>query len=113
MLGSLGKTDDRRRTGRLEVEDTRCSLGEVKDLSARGMRVERRGRCPVSTGDTLHIDIHHDGMDLPIDVEVMRVSKIGFCRWSFGLRFIDDSDETRRRLSELAKIATNQLTVYR
>ncbi|MFZ4573302.1 MAG: PilZ domain-containing protein [Phycisphaerales bacterium] len=93
---------NRRRHGRVCLQDITCSLGAVLDLSASGLRVRTRGSIP-STGSQLAVSI--EGMDqaivLPCVVRWTR--RTGLLSREVGLEFTDLNAEQKRWLSELAK----------
>lgn len=102
---------NRRRHGRLRCDDTHSTLGQVRDLSGSGMRVVRQGRCLVDVGDEFAVMLRWDETSLPVRVEVVRVTKLGFRKFEYGLRFVDLNDEARGELTRIAKLARNELVI--
>lgn len=109
-LPSTSFPDCNRLHGRVVVEAIRCSLGEVLDASAAGMRLR--------TGRKVRVEAHQfvkfavegpDGL-FRLDGEVMWVKNRGW-RWNeIGLRYIDVSPESRRHLNTLAQAAAGNTT---
>lgn len=106
-----GRFEERRRHGRLKCDSTDCTLGELVDISASGMRVMRRGRSPYRIGFEFKLDLWMDQMKIPVKVRLVHIEKRGFRRRILGLEFIDQSDEQRRRIVEVARNAQNQLVM--
>lgn len=102
------RADERRRHGRLRTEEVACSLGEVLDLSASGMKVLRKGRRAAQMGETFTVTLKYGGFALPVDVRVVRLEKIGFRRYIFGLQFEELNPEIQSKLTHLARISTYQ-----
>lgn len=96
---------ERRRHGRLRTEGTQCSLGEVLDISASGMRIARKGAMPVEVGESFRIDIMIDKDVFSLDVTVRRIIKTGRRKFEYGVEFCNLTDEARRELAYLARIA--------
>jgi len=102
------RDDDRRRHGRIRTEEVTCSIGDVVDLSASGMRVESKGRRAVSLGDTVSLTLKYGQYALPIDAQVVRIQKTGFRRHVLGLQFEKLNPDIQSKLTQMARIASNQ-----
>lgn len=100
-----GQEENRRRHGRLKTEGTQSSMGEVVDISASGMRVQRKGALPVTEGEKFRVDVQIDKEIMALDVMVRRVRKLGRRKFEFGLEFIHLDETDRSRLVRLARIA--------
>jgi len=102
---------ERRRHGRLRCERTACCVGQVVDLSASGMRVQRRGRPLMEVGDDLTISVLHDGDDSAITLRarVVWIERSGFRKHIYGMEFAGLDDDQKRQLSSLARVVTDQL----
>ena len=105
------RLEERRRHGRLKCDSTDCALGELIDLSASGMRVLRKGRSPYKIGSEFKIDLWMDQTKIPVTVRLVHIEKRGFRKRVLGLEFINQSDEQRRRIVELARTAHDQLVM--
>ena len=99
---------ERRRHGRLRTEGVNCSLGEVVDLSASGMRVLRKGRRSAEVGETVALTLDYEGFTLSVDARVVRLEKAGFRRHIYGLEFQQVNPDVQDQLTHLARIATYQ-----
>jgi PilZ domain-containing protein len=101
---------ERRRHGRLRCEETTCCVGPVVDLSASGMRVQRRGRPVLEVGDELKVRVHVYGDDpaITLTARVVWIKRSGFRQHVYGMEFAGLSDEQKRQLSELARVVTDQ-----
>ncbi len=106
-----GAESDRRRHGRLRCEQTSCCVGQVVDLSASGMRVQRRGRPLMDVGDELQISVHSDAGEpaITLTARVIWIERGGFRKHTYGMEFADLTDDLKRRLGELARVVTDQL----
>jgi len=102
------RESDRRRHGRIRTEEVTCSIGDVVDLSASGMRVERKGRQVIHEGETITLTLKYDQYALPIKAEVVRLEKVGFRRYVLGMQFEELSDEIKAKLTHMARIASQQ-----
>jgi PilZ domain len=105
------QSEEQRRHGRLRCEQTRCCVGEVVDISASGMRVKRRGRPIMEVGDALKISIEaeEDGPALTLNARVVWIERCGFRQHVYGMEFGDLSDEQKRGLGGLARVASDQI----
>lgn len=97
----------RRRHGRVRCQETRCTLGEVLDLSASGVRVLTRGRVRLKRDTVIPMIIEVGDRAVPVQAKVVWVNKAGWRRRTAGLQFVDLTPELRARLAELAQYAAN------
>ncbi len=102
------RDSDRRRHGRIQTEAVTCSMGDVVDMSASGVKVRRKGRRAVQLGDSFTITLKYGQFALPVDVRVVRLQKIGFRRYIFGLEFLEVNEHIRAKLAQLACVAATQ-----
>ncbi|MEM8782778.1 MAG: PilZ domain-containing protein [Planctomycetota bacterium] len=101
---------NQRRAGRIVAEDAACSLGKIVDMSAGGVCVQRKGAAPVRVGSTFMLDLQIAGRILRAPVEVMRIQKIGWRTFEYGLKFGDWPDDVRAEFGRLVRMtakATN------
>lgn len=101
--------DNRRRRGRLRCAELLCHpLGEVEDLSASGVRVLRHGRGVGRVEDRFMVRLVSGvGPDtVSVKTRIIRIEKLGFRRYSYGLEFLDVDEQTRAQLTALMRIAT-------
>lgn len=94
--------ENKRRHGRLVVQETGCSVGKIEDLSCSGMRITTRFKMkpgPKSIG--MRIETLDGPTVLPCKIVWAR--RIGLRKWSVGLEFTAMTMDQRRMLSDLAK----------
>ncbi len=95
--------DNRRRHGRVRVEQVRTGLGKLMDLSASGMRV--RGAKAFKVGHMLDVDIDgHDGSFM-VRAKVVWCKRAAPWQYELGLEFVDVDLETRAFLAVLVRHA--------
>ncbi|MEC9373653.1 MAG: PilZ domain-containing protein [Planctomycetota bacterium] len=102
-LHALAKAhhDERRNSGRLGVEDLRCSAGQIIDLSATGARL--RSKKQWEEGQIRRVEIKGSGMVLLIAATCVWVRKEGWRRYVVGLRFDEVNQEQRAFLTQVAR----------
>lgn len=81
------------------------------DLSASGMRVQRRGKPLMEVGDEFKISVHPDAGEpmLTLPARVVWIERQGFRKHVYGLEFAELDDVTKRRLGDLARMVTDQV----
>ena len=98
-----------RRHGRVRCESVKCSLGRVLDLSVSGLRV--MSNKPIKDPEdsrTVVLDIFDEPVE--ISVSVIWQYKVGFRKHLIGFEFDGIVDDTRRKLTDLARsVATNEI----
>ena len=114
MVGNDEPVVENRRHGRLRCEETRCCIGTVLNLSASGMLVKYRGRLIVENGQELALTVRHDSheSDVTVKAHVKRIERVGFRKYHYGLEFIDITDEQKKKLVDLARVASDQLVFH-
>jgi hypothetical protein len=102
-----------RRAGRVRLSSVGCTLGEVLDLSATGLRLRAARRPDYPAGAELNVQL--EGVDGPFKVRcrVAWVKRAGLRRHEVGLEFIDPDAATRRSLADLARTAPSNETFHR
>lgn len=103
--------DERRKAGRLRTAEVTCSIGEVLDMSATGMKVFRRGRRAVCEGDRFTLTLKYRHFALPVDVRVVRILKRGFRKYELGVAFEEINPRIKAKLTDLARLASDQLVL--
>lgn len=105
--------ENRRRSGRLRCEAVRCSMGEVIDISAGGMRVFRRNRPGAHAGDTVTVTLDAMGHQIKAPVRICRVDCQGLFKVEIGLEFTQLTPELRATLNEIARsVSTNSVFLH-
>jgi c-di-GMP-binding flagellar brake protein YcgR len=80
-----------------------CTMGEILDLSAGGMRVHSRVK--VEKGHDMTITIITQHGPVSVDCKVAWVKRVKFFWYQIGLEFGAIDPELRRSLSEFARVA--------
>ena len=109
-LGSAQEPDNRRRNGRVNLQEVTCSLGQVLDLSSSGMRVQTKVQPTLKAGQIFGTILETFAGPLQIAAEVAWVRQAGWRKHQIGIRFVDPSPELRRAINELARsVASNEV----
>jgi len=109
-FGKRESEQERRRHGRLRCEDLRCDVGQIRDLSASGMQVFRKGGSIAKLGAQMQLVITYMDASMAVDARCVRADRTGFRKHLYGFEFINLTDEQRSRLTALARIAADRLT---
>jgi hypothetical protein len=96
---------ERRRFGRIRSQVIGCNLGLIQDVSAGGLRIERRR--PLS-GEH-RVEIHTRQSTLTLRARVAWSKSTGWFRRQVGLEFIEITDEQARILREMTLNAITDL----
>lgn len=104
---SEAQTENLRRHGRVKCQDVGCTLGEVIDLSASGLRVRAKGRVVVSKGDVFSMTIQTLEGPMLAPVCVAWVRRTGFRTHEIGITFREAGPALSRALSALARASAN------
>jgi hypothetical protein len=102
-------TDPRRRHGRLSCSMAECTLGEVMDVSAGGMRVKTSIR--LEQGQHVTITVGTPRGPMPVQCTVMWVKRNKLFWYSMGLRFENLCQQGQRIMREFARAAADQEVV--
>lgn len=100
--GSESRPENKRRHGRLVVQETGCSIGRIEDISCSGMRIRTKTRMKVSQNP---IGMRIETLDGPtvLPCKVVWSKRAGFRRWDIGVEFMAMTLDQRRMLNDLAK----------
>lgn len=102
ILGSGGS--ELRKAGRVRCQHITCSLGEVADLSASGMRVLCKNNPHIEPNQAICFYLHSlEGKDTPVTAEVAWSRKVGWRKHELGVRFLDVLPELRMALLQLCR----------
>ncbi|MEM7576801.1 MAG: PilZ domain-containing protein [Planctomycetota bacterium] len=102
---------NQRHSGRILAEDATCSLGQIVDMSSGGVCVQRKGAAPVRVGSQFMLDLQIAGRVLRAPVEVMRIQKIGWRSFEYGLKFGDWPDDIRAEFGRLVRMTAKATNV--
>lgn len=109
-LGKDPSSDNRRKFGRVVLQDIGCSLGQVLDLSASGMRVESATKPVVQVGQTFGMVLQSMAGPVNVVALVTWIRKTGWRKHQLGLHFVNPTSELRRAICELARgVASNEV----
>lgn len=97
----------RRRHGRVRCDQTQCTLGDVLDLSASGVRVLIRGRVRLKKDSVTPMLLEIGDAVAPVKAKVVWISRAGWFRHTAGLQFVDLTPEQRARVAQIAQVASN------
>lgn len=96
-----------RKAGRVRCQYVTCSLGEVRDLSATGLRVLCKRNPGIAAGQVICFRLSTlEGAELPIMAHVAWVRKAGWFKRELGMKFLDVSAELRLALLQLCRAST-------
>lgn len=99
-----------RRHGRVRTQGVECSIGEVLDLSASGMRVRTKFKLP-DVHDVFVVTLFTMDGPLALLTKVRWTKKLGVLGWTreAGLEFFDVGPKTKTILQQLAgRVAYNE-----
>lgn len=100
-FGRSKDPDDRRRRGRVGVEELVCSAGDVIDLSSTGARIQMKKRW--DEGETREVTLTGANVSTTISAVCVWERQEGFRRRIVGVQFIDCTPEQEVILGELAR----------
>lgn len=99
-----------RRHGRVHVEETKCSLGMIEDISRSGMRIRTKERLrPCIKPIGLRIETPAGKTVLPC--RVVWAEKAGFRKWLIGIEYADLTKEQQTMLNHLARTVSTNLSL--
>lgn len=99
---------EQRRHGRLRMQDVECSIGEVLDISASGMRVRTKMKLP-DEHQVFVVTLTTMEGPMAVLTRVRWTRKTGLFTREAGLEFFDVGPKTRQALIELAgRVAHNE-----
>lgn len=105
-LGDSGSPNNRK-AGRVRCQYVTCSLGEVRDLSATGLRVLCKKNPGIAAGQVICFRLNTlEGAELPIMAHVAWARKAGWFKHELGMKFLDVSAELRLALLQLCRAST-------
>jgi hypothetical protein len=105
------QADNRRRHGRIRCDVACCELGDVLNISASGMMV--RTRKPLKEGSDVAFWIEGPDGQFTVNALVIRCLKTGWFRHEAALQFQALSDESRKALVAMARLAAAQQEILK
>jgi hypothetical protein len=103
--GGKNEHIDRRKAGRLRCSGLVCSLGEVADLCASGMRVRSTRPIALATGGD--ITLTADDLTLTLKGRIAWSRQMGRKSYEAGLEFVGLDGEQRKTLAEIARLTSS------
>ncbi|GDX99701.1 hypothetical protein LBMAG48_21050 [Phycisphaerae bacterium] len=95
------KGAEKRRHGRIICDGVQCSIGDVLDLSASGMRVKTRYKMP-DAGEVFVVTLETVEGTLAVLCRIRWVRRCGMFTREVGLEFFDPGPKSKQVLQELA-----------
>jgi len=80
---------DKRRFPRFVTTVITCSLGEVAELSAGGIRLRGRGKTPVCRGQIIPLSLKAHDSEAQTKARVVHIRRVGLRTWEAGFAFVD------------------------
>src|SRR3954466_5572368 len=80
---------DKRRYPRFATRVIACSLGDVVDLSAGGIRLRGRGKTPVCGGQIIPPTLKPHESETVTKARVVHIRRVGLRTWEAGFAFVD------------------------
>ncbi len=101
---SSGNQSDRRHPRHSAKGKAKCTLGDVLDLSAGGMRVACDGKPALKAGSAATVNLRTNAGTEAVNVRCCWVRKTGLLKGhQIGLKFIGITDEQSDRIGKIAK----------
>lgn len=96
------RPENKRRHGRLVVQETGCSIGMIEDLSCSGARISTKFKVKTTEKP---IGLRIETLDGPttLPCKVVWSKRVGFRKWSVGVEFTAMTMDQRRMLTDLAR----------
>ncbi|MFT3686832.1 MAG: PilZ domain-containing protein [Phycisphaerales bacterium] len=101
--------DPRRRHGRLSCSMAECTLGEVLDVSAGGMRV--KSSIKLEKGQKVIVTIGTPRGPMPVQCTVMWVKRNKLFWYTMGVQFENLCQQGQKIIREFAQCAADKETV--
>ena len=95
-----------RQRGRLRTDRLQCSLGEVADISASGIRLRSKRYPGVKIGKQCQITLRVDDHKVTVRVKTVWFRRIGYRHYEAGLEFVDLTPELSNAIIEIARSAS-------
>lgn len=96
--------ENRRRHGRVRVQGVSSNIGDVIELSASGMSVQRRWKAPVAPGEVVSVRLASSYGCLVLPARGVWTDKQGLLMHRSGLLFLDVAGDRRTALLELVRV---------
>ena len=106
-FGAETEDDDvqRRGSGRIKVSNVRVKEGVVLDASSGGLRIQGKLHKSRRPGSRIPLEVSSDDEKVMVGCEVRWVQRKRFRPATFGVSFVDLSEDRRRRLFSIIRRA--------
>ncbi len=101
---SVIRIQENRSSGRASTHRITCSLGQVSDISATGMRVVCRGKLNVKEDEIIPMTVHTPSGPIALSAQAIWILKTGILRHEVGFRFIDITPKALANLEFTLKL---------
>ena len=101
------KKSDRRHKGRIRCALLACSLGDVLDVSATGMRIRHSGRSMRRKTRPVMVKFPMVDPGMRMECRVVWVQRAGIFRQEIGLEFIDLPADLRSNLLNVVRVCSD------
>ena len=98
---------DARKFGRVKVEMTECSLGNVLDISGGGVRIHTPKKHRLKNGQVIDIMISSTQGSTPVRARVVWVVKRSWRNFEIGLEFLGLTGQSRAVLNQIGRSCAN------
>lgn len=102
---------EQRRHGRVRTAAVVCTLGEVLDISASGIRIRCAGRPAIRAGQVVSMTIAGPEGPFSVAVRLIWIRKVGVFRHEVGACFEKLTETARSQLLALVRSAVTVLPV--
>lgn len=99
---------ERRQNTRFKALGLTTPFGDVLDISDSGIGLFRKGRMQLSLGDTVTLELRHEGVEISLTAKVVRIDPAGLFRHEIGFEFVEIEEETRIKIRSLAHSACSE-----
>lgn len=100
-----------RKFGRVHMQDVTCSLGEVLDLSASGMRIRTPGTPELPCHQQAEITLGCIDGEVVVRVESIWERRTGWRKHEMGVRFLDLTPQQQALISRTGRSCANNETI--
>lgn len=92
---------NQRRAGRFRLEGPSCELGQIEDISSRGMRCRTRRR-RARRGQLMSVMLPGDHGPVEATVRLIWSRRFGLFKRCVGVEFVEADEDVRRAALQLA-----------
>ncbi|MDX2118144.1 MAG: PilZ domain-containing protein [Planctomycetota bacterium] len=100
-----------RKFGRVLMQGVTCSLGEVLDLSASGMRVRTPGKPELPCHHQADITLTCVDGEVVVRVESIWERRTGWSKHEIGVRFLELTDQQRSMIGRTGRTCASNETI--